>query len=256
MTESADEPTGLKMLGADFDDLRDALIRLVRKGRITVDVVNAELGQIRVATVERVQVATGTAFARPESEIGPEEREALLDTLKSRFIANRQLHEQIQWSGVEKALRACPEKLKSLQYMESTGGEPDVICEKNGEFVFGDCSAESPSGRRNCVFNKTAGDYLRRLVHSRPFNGNAVDLAAENGVSLMDAVQYRLLQEKLPMDSKTMSWLKSLSASDLTDQLGVHVGHRVSGNAVVVYEDASCFYDFKGFRAVLRVPKV
>ena len=209
-----------------------------------VENVNNRLERIMFITAKLAKTAS-----KPEKVFSPEQQQKLLGILKSRFELNRGLHDNIQWADVEKALKAHPEKMWSLQQLEATGGEPDVIGEENGEFVFGDCSAESPSGRRNIVFDKEAEEYLKKYFPDEKCNGNAADMVAEYGVDFMDETQYRELQKKLRLDQNTWSWLKT--PADIRKSgdafFGYNYGFR-KGNANLHGADGS-------FRASLRVPK-
>lgn len=192
-------------------------------------------------------------FLGQEKMISPEQQERLLNTLKSRFETNRILHEKVKWSDVEKALKAHPEKMWSLQQLETTGGEPDVIGEEKGEFVFGDCSAESPSGRRNVVFDKEAQEYLKKIFPNEKCTGNVAEMAAEYGVDLMDETQYRELQKKLKLDQKTWSWLKT--PANIRKSGYAFAGNRFYDEVYVYQNFASHLGDGRAWRAALRILK-
>ncbi len=216
----------------------------------------AKLQRLRQAVREDAKRVNKVEMAAVEKELTPEGQKHQLGMLKSRFHdpKHMKLHGGVLWADVEKALKASPEKLWSLQQLEATGGEPDVIGEDKDEFVFGDCSTESPPGRRNVVFDRAAEEYLKERYPGKKINGNAVDMAAEYGVDLMDEEQYRVLQKKLQFDRNTWSWLKTPShirkngfALD-----GSYHSRRVPGSQAGVR-----FYrSNRGFRAVLRVKKV
>jgi hypothetical protein len=249
MAESAHRKPDLKDLSKISRTNLEALVsRLVEKGQVSAEVINGELDSIRETTGERVK-----AISETEKQLSPEDQEALLGTLKSRFETNRKLHEKVKWNDVEKSLKADPEKLWSLQQLESTGGEPDVIAEEQGEFVFGDCSAESPKGRRNVVFDKEAEEYLKKNFPNEKYNGNAADMAAAYGVDFMDKEQYRALQKKLPVDKNTWSWLKT--PADIRKSGLALYGGRYDGDVYVDQRNAYLRTDPGAFRASLRVKK-
>jgi hypothetical protein len=238
----------------------------VESGHISADLVNGELDKIRATTSEKAKTVSETVplkvetFLKKEKMLSPnqkilspEQQEKLLSTLKSRFKTNRKLHEKIQWADVEKALKAHPEKMWSLQQLEATGGEPDVIGEENGEFVFGDCSGESPTGRRNVVFDKEAEEYLKKHYPDEKCNGNAADMVAEYGVDFMDETQYRELQKKLKLDQNTLSWLKT--PADIRKSGYALYGNRCNDDVYVVQLGAYYRYGDRAFRASLRVKK-
>ena len=179
----------------------------------------------------------------------PEQEESLLQTLKSRFSSNRNRHENIEWATVETRLRSQSSKLRSLQMMEQTGGEPDVFAldASTGEFVFYDFSAESPAGRRNLCYDRAALDGRKEF---KPAN-SALDLAEEMGVSLLSEEQYRALQEKGAFDRKTSSWvftpdgIRALGGALFCDRRYDHV--------FTYHNGAESYYSVRGFRAALRV---
>jgi hypothetical protein len=142
-----------------------------------------------------------------KKELSPEPRAELLSTLKGRFEKNVNRHQGLAWAEVQAKLEANPEKLWSLQEMERTGGEPDVVGydEKTDEFIFYDCSAESPNGRRSVCYDREG---LESRKEHKPEN-NAVDMAAAMGIELLTEEQYRELQQLGNFDAKTSSWLKT-----------------------------------------------
>lgn len=137
------------------------------------------------------------------------QREELLGTLKARFEKHMSRHKGLDWADVQARLEAHPEKLRSLLKMERTGGEPDVVGrdKKTGEFVFYDCSAESPKGRRSLCYDREA---LESRKQNKPEN-NAVDMAAALGIELLTEEQYRELQKLGEFDTKTSSWVETPS---------------------------------------------
>src|SRR6266576_2331555 len=144
-----------------------------------------------------------------KKELSPEQREELLRALKARFEKNMNRHKGLQWAKVQTKLEANTKKLWSLNEMERTGGEPDVVGfdKKPGEYIFYDCSAESPKGRRSLCYDREALD--ARKEH-KPKN-NAVDMAMAMGIELLTEEQYRELQKLGDFDTKTSSWVKTPS---------------------------------------------
>src|SRR5665811_606038 len=142
-----------------------------------------------------------------KKELSPEQREELLRVLKARFEKNMNRHKGLEWAKVQAKLEANTEKLWSLYEMERTGGEPDVVGHDNktGEYIFYDCSAESPKGRRSICYDREG---LESRKEFKPEN-NAVDMAATMGIELLTEEQYRELQKLGTFDSKTSSWVKT-----------------------------------------------
>jgi len=233
------------------EDLEVTLTKPVETGAVSIKEGNKQLGQIRETTGERLKAASEVQPAK--KQLSPEQQKQLLGVLEQRFIFNRKLHENVQWSDVEKSLKAHPEKLWSLWKLEVTGGAPDVIYEESGEFIFGDCSAESPSGRRNVVFDKEAQEWFEKHNPNLKCNGNATDMVAEYGAEFMTENQFNALQEKLRVDRHTRSWLKT--PDDIRKSGDALVGFH-DGNYVRVHEmDVTSCNRGRGFRCVLRVPK-
>jgi hypothetical protein len=189
-----------------------------------------------------------TAFKK---ELPPEQREELLKALKARFEKNMNRHKGIEWSKVRAKLEANTEKLWSLNEMERTGGEPDVVGYdvKTGECIFYDCSAESPKGRRNVCYDRE-GQEAREKQGVHP-EGNAIDMAAAMGVELLMEEQYRELQKLGNFDTKTQSWLKT--PSDIRKLGGAIFADRRYDNVFVYHNSAPSFYSVRAFRASLRV---
>src|SRR5260370_1120289 len=144
-----------------------------------------------------------------KKELSPEQREELLRTLKARFEKNMNRHKGLEWAKVKAKLEANNKKLWSLNEMERTGGEPDVVGhdKKTGEYIFYDCSAESPKGRRSACYDREA---LESRKEHKPKN-NAIDMAAAMGIELLTEEQYRELQKLENFDTKTSSWVKTPS---------------------------------------------
>ena len=184
-----------------------------------------------------------------KKELSPEQREGLLRTLKARFEKNMNRHKGLKWAKVQAKLEANTEKLWSLNEMERTGGEPDVVGhdKKTGEYIFYDCSAESPKGRRNVCYDRE-GQEARKAF--KPEN-NAIDMAAAMGIELLTEEQYRELQKLGNFDTKTSSWVKTPSH---IRKLGgaLFCDHRY--DTVFVYHNgAESYYAARAFRGSLRV---
>lgn len=179
----------------------------------------------------------------------PEQQEALLRLLKNRFEKNNHRHQGHAWAAVQTKLEAAPEKLWSLQQMETTGGEPDVVDRDNntGEYVFCDCAPESPSGRRSVCYDGEA----QRSRKEHPPQNNAVDMAAAMGIELLTAAEYSALQAVGPFDTKTSSWLKTPAA--IRNLGGALFGDYRYGQVFVYHNGAPSYYAARGFRGVLRV---
>jgi hypothetical protein len=178
-----------------------------------------------------------------------EQRDELIGTLKARFEKNMKRHSGLDWADVQARLEAKPEKLWSLHEMERTSGEPDVVGhdKKTGEYVFYDCSPESPKGRRNVCYDREAWEARKE---NRPEN-NAMDMAAVMGIELLTEEEYRALQKLGSFDTKTSSWLKTPAA--IRELGGAIYGDR-RYNAVFIYHNgASSYYAARGFRGSLNV---
>jgi hypothetical protein len=179
------------------------------------------------------------------------QREELLRALKARFEKNSNRHKGLTWAKVQAKLEANAEKLWSLHEMESTGGEPDVVGhdEKTGEYIFYDCSPESPKGRRSiCYDHEGQEEREKRGVHPE---GNALDLAAGMGIELLTEEQYRELQKLGNFDTKTSSWVKT--PSDIRKLGGALFVDRRFDKVFVYHNTAPCFYSGRAFRGSLRV---
>lgn len=182
-------------------------------------------------------------------ELSPKQREELLKTLKARFAENTNRHKGMEWAKVEARLKANAAKLWSLCQMESTGGVPDVVAhDKNtGEYIFYDCSAESPAGRRSFCYDHQA---LEKRKEHKP-KDSAMNMAAGMGIELLTEEQYRHLQQLGNFDTKTSSWLKTPSA---IRKLGgaIFADYRY-GNVFVYHNGAESYYAGRAFRGSLRV---
>ena len=178
-----------------------------------------------------------------------QERDELLKALKTRFEKNMKRHKDLEWAKVQARLEANAEKLRSLHEMESTGGEPDVVGhdEKTGEYIFYDCSAESPKGRRSLCYDREALDSRKE---NKPEN-NAVEMAAAMGIELLTEEQYRELQRLGTFDEKTSSWLKTPSA--IRKLGGALFADRRYDHVFVYHNGADSYYAARGFRGWLRV---
>jgi len=175
--------------------------------------------------------------------------EKLLEILKARFEANTKRHKGIEWANVEKKLKAHSTKLNSLSQMEETGGEPDIVGydKKADEYVFYDCSAESPAGRRSLCYDREA---LEARKANKPKN-SAIDMAAEMGIELLTEDEYRQLQELGEFDTKTSSWIKT--PADIRKLGGALFCDRRYNQVFVFHNGADSYYSARGFRGSLRV---
>jgi hypothetical protein len=182
-------------------------------------------------------------------EISPEQGEELLKILKARFEKNMDRHKGFEWAKVQAKLEVHPEKLSSLNAMESTGGEPDVVGddEKTGEYIFYDCSAESPIGRRSLCYD---GDALESRKQNKPDN-SALDMVAAMGIELLTEEQYRELQKLGSFDTKTSSWVKT--PADIRKLGGAIFCDRRYDHVFVYHNGAESYYAARGFRGSLRV---
>jgi hypothetical protein len=176
-----------------------------------------------------------------------QEREKLLEALKARFEKNLQRHKGIAWDKVRAKLERNAEALGSLREMEATGGEPDVIGRDGEGYMFCDCSAESPAGRRSVCYDRKALD--SRKEH-KP-EGSAVEMAAAMGIDLLTEEQYRELQKLGEFDLKTSSWIKT--PSDVRALGGALFCDRRYGKVFVYHNGAQSYYAARGFRGILRV---
>ena len=186
---------------------------------------------------------------RYEKGLSPQQREELLDTLKARFENNRNRHNDLEWVRVQAKLEAHPEKLWSLHEMERSGGEPDVvgIDNKTGEYIFIDCSAETPKDRRNVCYDREA---LESRKEHKP-KDTALDMAAAMGIEILTEEDYRELQELGAFDTKTSSWLKT--PPEIRKLGGAIFGDRRYDHVFVYHNGADSYYGVRGFRGSLRV---
>jgi hypothetical protein len=185
----------------------------------------------------------------PKKKLSPEQREKLLSALKARFEKNKSRHKGLAWADLQVKLEANTEKLWSLYEMERTGGEPDVISydKKTDEYIFYDCSAESPNGRRNVCYDR---DALEARKEHKPGN-NAMDMAAAMGIELLTEEQYRELQQHGNFDTKTSSWVKT--PADIRKLGGALFCDRRYGQVFVYHNGAQSYYSSRGFRGLLKI---
>jgi len=189
-----------------------------------------------------------------KKELSPGQRKELLSVIKNRFEKNMNRHKGLEWNKVVTRLEAFNEKLWSLNEMERTGGEPDVVVpvaigndKKTGEYIFYDCSAESPAGRRSLCYDREA---LQSRKENKPKN-NAIDMASVMGIEILTEEQYRELQQLGNFDTKTSSWILTPAA---IRKLGGALFCDRRYNTVFVYHNgAESYYAARGFRGSLRV---
>ena len=186
---------------------------------------------------------------RNKKELSPEQRKELLTTLKARFEKNVNRHKGLAWAEVQAKLEANAEKLWSISEMERTGGEPDVVGhdKKTGEYVFYDCSAESPDGRRSLCYDREALD-SRKEYKSK---SSAMDMAASMGIELLTEEQYFELQKLEEFDTKTSSWIAT--PADIRKLGGALYCDRRYGRVFVGHNGAQSYYGGRGFRGSLKV---
>lgn len=177
------------------------------------------------------------------------QRETMLGVLKARFEKNMGRHKDIEWPEVQARLESLPDKLRSLDQMEKTGGEPDVLGydEKTGEFIFVDCSAESPAGRRSLCYDRKA---LESRKEHKPAD-SAMEMATAMGIELLTEEQYRELQKQGRFDTKTSSWVKTPQA--IRKLGGALFCDRRYDQVFVYHNGARSYYAARGFRGMLKV---
>lgn len=187
--------------------------------------------------------------SNPKRKLLSAQQEELLGILQARFEKNKKRHPGIAWSAVETRLRASGDKLWSLSEMERTGGEPDVVGfdKKTGEYLFYDCSEESPKGRRSFCYDREA---LNSRKENKPQNC-VLDAAVDMGIELLNEEQYRELQKLGPFDTKTSSWIETPDA--IRDLGGAIFGDYRYGQVFIYHNGAESYYAARGFRGALRI---
>jgi hypothetical protein len=184
-----------------------------------------------------------------KKQLAPKQIETLIELLKNRFEKNSHRHREIEWPSVQTKLIKSPDKLWSLQEMENTGGEPDVVAydQQSDEYLFMDCSPETPKGRRSLCYDREALESRK----DHPPKNSAIDIAIEMGVELLTEEQYHQLQKLGEFDLKTSSWL---ATPDEIRQLdGAIFADRRYGRVFVYHNGAQSYYAVRGFRCCLRV---
>lgn len=183
--------------------------------------------------------------------LSEEQREELLRHLKARFEKHMNRHKGLAWADLRPRLARKSRALLSLSEMERTGGEPDVIGQdkKTGEYLFCDCSPESPLGRRSICYDRKGQE--KREKEGLQLAGNMLDMAAAIGIEPLTEEQYRELQKLGSFDTKTQSWLKT--PADIAKLGGAIFGDRRFGRVFVYHNTAPCFYRARGFRGLLRI---
>ena len=186
---------------------------------------------------------------KPKNELSTKQREELLGILTARFEKNMNRHKGLEWAKVQAKLEADAEKLWSLSEMERTGGEPDVVAfdKKAGEYVFYDCSAESPKGRRSVCYDRAALDARKE---NKP-KDSALDMAAAMGIELLTEEQYRELQKLGEFDLKTSSWIQT--PADIRKLGGALFCDRRYNHVFLYHNVADSYYAARGFRGALSV---
>lgn len=185
----------------------------------------------------------------PTKNLSQNQKESLLKILEDRFERNLKRHPDMNWPDIQARLEKNSEKLWALQQMEETGGEPDVVAyyEESDEYLFCDCSAESPAGRRSICYDPEALESRKKFKPEH----SAVGMAAEMGIELLSAEQYHQLQQLGPFDTKTSSWLKTPPA--MRKLGGAIFGDWRYGSVFVYHNGAESYYGARGFRGALRV---
>jgi hypothetical protein len=184
-----------------------------------------------------------------KKELSSEQREELLRALKTRFEKNMNRHKGLEWAKVQAKLEANIGKLWSLKEMERTGGEPDVVGHdiKTGEYIFYDCSAESPKDRRNVCYDREALESRKEFIPK----DSAMNMAAAMGIEILTEEQYRELQKLGNFDAKTSSWL--ITPAEIRKLGGAIFGDRRYDHIFVYHNGAESYYGVRGFRGSLRV---
>lgn len=196
-----------------------------------------------------MRATSARSITSNKKDLSPEQREGLLTALKTRFENNKDRHKGIEWAQVQARLEANIERLWSLNEMERTGGEPDVVGhdKKTGEYTFYDCSVDSPKGRRSLCYDREA---LESRKEHKPAN-NAIDMADAIGIELLTEEQYRELQKLGNFDTKTSSWVKT--PSDIRKLGGAIFCDRRYDTVFVYHNGAESYYAARGFRGSLKI---
>ncbi len=184
-----------------------------------------------------------------KKQLSAEDKKKLISVLKTRFEKNMKRHKGIDWEKVEAKLQSSPAKLWSLNEMEESGGEPDVIGfdKKTGEFIFCDCSAESPKGRRSICYDPEA---LESRKEHKP-KDSAIGMASDMGIEMLTEEQYRDLQKLGEFDTKTSSWI--ITPPDIRKRGGALFCDRRYGHVFTYHNGAESYYGARGFRGILKV---
>jgi hypothetical protein len=195
-----------------------------------------------------IEIQTNS-MTNSKKELSPVSREELLKLVKARFEKNMSRHKGIEWAKVQARLEANSGKLRSLHEMEKTGGEPDVVGQdkKTGEYIFYDCSAESPNGRRSLCYDQEA---LESRKEHKPKN-SAVKMAKDMGIELLSEEQYRMLQSLGKFDTKSSSWI--LTPPDIRKLGGAIFADFRYGHAFIYHNGAESYYAARGFRGSLHI---
>jgi len=207
-----------------------------------IQIENRAIGKVEYQKMKRMNAAY-------QEELSPADRDELLSELKTRFEKNVGRHKGLEWADVQAKLDAAPEKLWSLSQMDRTGGEPDVVGfdKTTAEYIFYDCSPESPKGRRSLCYDRAAWE--SRKEH-KPEN-NAIDVAAAMGIKILTEEEYRELQKLGRFDSKTSSWLET--PSDIRNLGGAIFGDYRFGRVFIYHNGVESYYGARAFRGSLRV---
>jgi hypothetical protein len=257
MTESDKRKIEIKGLPGTSRANLEALINdIVETGVLSAEDVSGRLKRIRESTGRRAKAALEIVPSKSEKILGPERKKELLAILEMRFMQNMNRHSGMEWVNISAKLEASPEKMWSLNEMERTGGEPDVVAYDllKNEYLFFDCSAESPVGRKDITYDERAQDFFVRTCPDRICNGNAVEIAEAMGIDILTADQYRFLQTLGEFDVNSLSWLKT--PDDIRQSSRVYRGFRTHhrGKKVRVgVNECNIRTNHRSFRGVLNV---
>lgn len=188
-------------------------------------------------------------MSRSKKKLSQEQIDVIINTVRTRFMENMGRHKGIEWEEVEKRFKDQPEKLWSLNEMELSGGEPDVVGkdESSGDIIFIDCSAESPKGRRSVCYDREALESRKKY---KPEN-SAMDMAKAMGIEILSEKEYEFLQYFGPFDTSTSSWLKT--PSDVRELGGAIFGDHRFGRTFIYHNGAESYYASRGFRGKLTL---